>query len=58
MLVDRREESIDVSIAALARAVGALGPLPLVDLCDAVLGLLPGVVEDDVALIAVRIRTP
>ena len=55
-LVERRDQAIDASIAELARAVGALGPLPLPALCDAIQGLLPGVIEDDSALIAVRSR--
>jgi PAS domain S-box-containing protein len=53
-LVERRDESLGESLDLLARAVRYLGTLPLAELCDAVLELLPGVVEDDVALLALR----
>ncbi len=57
-LVERRDESLGHSLDQLRRAVRYLGTLPLEDMCDAVLGLLDGVVEDDIALLAVRTGVP
>jgi PAS domain S-box-containing protein len=57
-LVERRDESLGDSLDELRRAVRYLGTLPLEDMCDAVLGLLRGIVEDDIALLAVRTGVP
>jgi serine phosphatase RsbU (regulator of sigma subunit) len=53
-LVERRDQSLEVSLDELTRAVRYLGTLPLGELCDAVLELLPGDIEDDIALLALR----
>ena len=53
-LVERRGASIDDGLAWLLGAVEELGPLPLEDLCDALLRSIGETSEDDVALIALR----
>lgn len=56
-LVERRGEGIDIGVQRLAAAVGELGGLGLEELCDRLLDrLLPHVREDDVALLALRVR--
>ncbi len=55
-LIERRGTSIDVGIADLRSALGALAGAPLGHLCDSVLEMLaPHTGEDDIALIAVRV---
>ncbi|NYG54934.1 SpoIIE family protein phosphatase [Nocardioides perillae] len=59
-LVERRREVIDAGVGRLLSAVDALAvgdDLPLGELCDSLLEkLLPGQGDDDVALLAVRLR--
>lgn len=59
-LVERRREVIDTGVERLLSAVDALAvgdDLPLGELCDSLLEkLLPGQGDDDVALLAVRLR--
>ncbi len=58
-LVERRGESIDEGLTALTKAVDRLSGLPLPTMCDRLLAeLLPDDHDDDVALVAVRLRTP
>ena len=55
-LIERRGTSIDVGIADLRSALGALAGAPLGHLCDNVLEMLaPHTGEDDIALIAARV---
>lgn len=59
-LVERRREVIDAGVGRLLTAVDSLAvadDLPLEELCDSLLEkLLPGQGDDDVALLAVRLR--
>ena len=56
-LVERRGQNLDEGLGRLREALSELGPLPLDDLCDALLSrLLPEVNDDDVALVAVRLH--
>ncbi len=56
-LVERRDQVFDDGVALLARALPELRELSVAQLCDELLGrLLPDRVEDDVALLAVRVR--
>jgi GAF domain-containing protein/PAS domain-containing protein len=58
-LVERRGESIDEGLSALTKAVDRHFGLPLPVMCDKVVAdLLPEDHDDDVALVAVRLRTP
>ncbi|HSE09664.1 MAG TPA: SpoIIE family protein phosphatase [Nocardioidaceae bacterium] len=58
-LIERRGESIDEGLAALTAAVDRLSSLPLPQMCDQVLAeMLPEDNDDDVALVAVRVRGP
>lgn len=58
-LVERRGESIDEGVSILTDAVDRLSGLPLSVMCDRLLAeLLPEDHDDDVALVAVRLRTP
>ncbi|HEU4513676.1 MAG TPA: SpoIIE family protein phosphatase [Nocardioidaceae bacterium] len=58
-LIERRGESLDQGVATLTAAVDRLAGLPLPVMCDRLLAeLLPDDNEDDVALVAVRLRTP
>jgi serine phosphatase RsbU (regulator of sigma subunit)/PAS domain-containing protein len=58
-LVERRGESIDEGLASLTAAVDRLSGLPLQQMCDRLLAeMLPENNDDDVALVAVRLRTP
>ena len=56
-LVERRDQSLEAGLALLRDALAELAPLPLEELCDALLArLLPARAEDDVALVAVRLH--
>jgi len=56
-LVERRDQVFDDGVALLARALPRLGDRSVDDLCDDLLAhLLPQRAEDDVALVAVRLR--
>jgi PAS domain S-box-containing protein len=58
-LVERRDATIDAGMARLVEALRELGPLPLEELCDALLRrLLPRTPPDDVALVALRLPLP
>jgi GAF domain-containing protein len=58
-LIERRGESLDEGVATLTAAVDRFAGLPLEVMCDRILAeLLPEENEDDVALVAVRLRTP
>jgi serine phosphatase RsbU (regulator of sigma subunit) len=55
-LVERRGQSLDDGLAVLRETLGDLGSATLDDLCDRTLSdMLPDDVEDDVALIVVRL---
>jgi serine phosphatase RsbU (regulator of sigma subunit) len=54
-LVERRTAPIDDGLAWLVETVRASGGRPLDDLCDGVLRSIGGRVDDDVALLAVRV---
>ncbi len=57
-LVERRGRPFDRGVADLVEAAGELGRLPLERLCDRLLErLLPDQLDDDVALLAVRLRS-
>jgi serine phosphatase RsbU (regulator of sigma subunit) len=55
-LIERRGVPLDAGLAWLTGAVADAARLPLGELCDQLLTELAGVVEDDVALLAVRVR--
>jgi serine phosphatase RsbU (regulator of sigma subunit) len=55
-LMERRGASLDDGTAWLREEVAALHHLPLEELCDRLLGVLPEALDDDVALLAVRAR--
>ena len=56
-LVERRDQVFDDGIEHLGAAVGEFRDLPLEAMCDALLArMLPSVVQDDVALVAVRLE--
>jgi serine phosphatase RsbU (regulator of sigma subunit) len=57
-LVERRGHHLGESLEALCSAASRCTGLPLDDLCDEVLDHLADAPEDDVALVAVRIRPP
>lgn len=58
-LVERRGESIDQGVRTLLDAVDRLADLPLEAMCDRLLAeMIPAENDDDVALVAVRLRTP
>jgi PAS domain-containing protein len=58
-LIERRGETLDDGLATLRGAVDRFSYLPLPDMCDRVLAeLLPEDHDDDVAVVAVRLRTP
>ncbi len=58
-LVERRGESIDEGLAKLTKTIDSLSGLPLEVMCDRLLEeLVPDDHDDDVALVAVRLRTP
>jgi PAS domain S-box-containing protein len=54
-LIERRDSDLDEGLTSLREAVRDLGEAPLEMLCDVVLSrLVPGEMDDDVALVAVR----
>jgi serine phosphatase RsbU (regulator of sigma subunit) len=53
-LIERRGATLDEGMAWLVGAASASAQLPLQELCDRLLAELAGVVDDDVALLAVR----
>ncbi len=55
-LVERRHTPLDEGLAWLAGTASRLAGLPLDQLCDTLLDQLPSGVDDDVALIAVRLH--
>ena len=56
-LVERRDADLDAGLERLQTALADLGPLPLDQLCDALLDrLVHGRPDDDVALVAVRLH--
>jgi serine phosphatase RsbU (regulator of sigma subunit) len=58
-LIERRGQSLDEGVRALTATIDRLAGLPLPELCDRLLAdLLPDENDDDVALVAVRLRTP
>lgn len=56
-LVERRTATLDEGTAWLVEEVGRWAGRPLEELCDGLLAALGGRVEDDVALLAVRVPT-
>ena len=54
-LVERRGAVLDDGFAWLVEELAAIGRRPLDELCDGLLGALGGRVDDDVALLAVRL---
>ncbi|HLN77534.1 MAG TPA: SpoIIE family protein phosphatase [Nocardioidaceae bacterium] len=57
-LIERRGESIDDGVSTLLAAVDRFSALPLATMCDRLLAeLLPEENDDDVALVAVRLRS-
>lgn len=56
-LVEDRRSTLDAGLDRLRAALGAVGGLPLEELCDALLAQLsPGAAADDIALVALRLR--
>ena len=55
-LVERRGASIDEGLSWLAQTAAEFAALGPAELCDAVLGMVGGHAEDDVAVLAVRVR--
>jgi chemotaxis family two-component system sensor kinase Cph1 len=56
-LVEHRDQIFDDGIEHLRAALGEFRGLPLEAMCDALLArVLPHVVQDDVALVAVRLQ--
>ncbi|MEV1284358.1 SpoIIE family protein phosphatase, partial [Modestobacter sp. NPDC049651] len=56
-LVESRELPVDEGVARLRGLLGELGGLPLEQLCDELVARMrPGGSEDDVAVVAVRLR--
>ncbi|MEU2350081.1 SpoIIE family protein phosphatase [Modestobacter sp. NPDC049651] len=56
-LIERRDTDLDTGLARLEGALREFASLPLAELCDAVVErLVDGRPEDDVALVAVRLR--
>jgi serine phosphatase RsbU (regulator of sigma subunit) len=53
-LVERRDLSLDERTARVVRELERIGREPLDQLCDELLAGLPRPIEDDVALLAVR----
>jgi len=57
-LVERRDQVFDDGVELLAQALTDLRDRAVEELCDELIGrLLPERVEDDVALVAVRLRS-
>jgi serine phosphatase RsbU (regulator of sigma subunit) len=57
-LVERRGATLDDGLAWLCRELGDLRHLPLDELCDRLLSVLPEALDDDVALLALRVHPP
>ncbi|CCG02138.1 SpoIIE family protein phosphatase [Blastococcus saxobsidens] len=56
-LVERRDQVFDDGVTLLGEALAELRHLPVTAICDRLIArLLPGGAEDDVALVAVRLR--
>jgi serine phosphatase RsbU (regulator of sigma subunit) len=55
-LIERRGAALDDGLDWLRGEVAAMHDLPLDELCDRLLALLPDALDDDVALLAVRAR--
>jgi sigma-B regulation protein RsbU (phosphoserine phosphatase) len=55
-LVERRSATLDHGTACLVRELQRLGRAPLEQLCDGLLALADGRGDDDIALLAVRLR--
>ena len=55
-LVERRGEDLDTGTERLRAAAAGLAGRPVEELCDALLDELGGVLDDDVALLALRVR--
>ena len=55
-LVEKRDQLLDDGLERLCTAAGAARGLPVEGLCDAVLGALGEASEDDVVLLAARVR--
>ena len=53
-LVERRGANLDDGVAWLCREIADLRHLPLDELCDRLLSVLPDELDDDVALLALR----
>jgi PAS domain S-box-containing protein len=53
-LVERRGANLDDGLDWLCQEVAGMQDLPLDELCDRLLGVLPSALEDDVALLALR----
>jgi serine phosphatase RsbU (regulator of sigma subunit) len=53
-LVERRGASLDDGVAWLSAELAGLRELPLEELCDRLLAVLPDALQDDVALLALR----
>ncbi|WP_369055363.1 SpoIIE family protein phosphatase [Kineococcus terrestris] len=57
-LVERRGASVDDGLAWLRRTAGELAHLAPDEVCDRLLDLVAGAAEDDIAVLAVRVREP
>lgn len=57
-LVERRGESLDDGLDRLRAAAAGLGGIAVSELCDLLLARLVGHRDDDVALLALRLRSP
>jgi len=55
-LVERRDASVEEGLQWLVEAAAGLGDLTPDEVCDALLALVDGHTDDDVALLAVRVR--
>jgi serine phosphatase RsbU (regulator of sigma subunit) len=56
-LIEGRRQSLDEGLALLRSALAELADLPLQELCDRLIERLrPGGLEDDVALVAIRLH--
>jgi serine phosphatase RsbU (regulator of sigma subunit) len=57
-LIERRGANLDDGLAWLCEELARLRHLPLEELCDRLLGVLPEALDDDVALLALRPHPP
>jgi serine phosphatase RsbU (regulator of sigma subunit) len=56
-LIERRDSDLDTGLGRLREALGDLAARPLPELCDELIArLVDGRPEDDVALVAIRLR--